>query len=85
MAGNKTRQVVTGNSSNSVGLSITVSMFLEAFASSIDAPYEVNSSEEMMAVIEGVNDKWIERNEQNSDIGQHDQPDVKISQHEKVE
>ena len=62
-AGNKTRQVVTGNSSNSVGLSITVSMFLEAVASSIEEPYEVNSSEEMMAVIEEVNDKWRERDD----------------------
>ena len=60
-------------------------MFSEAIASSIDAPYEVNSSEEMMAVIEGVNDKWIERNEQNSDICQHDQSYGRISQHEKVD
>ena len=49
-ASNKTRQVLTG--SRSVGLSINVSMFQEAIAASIDLPYE-----EMIAVIEGVNDK----------------------------
>lgn len=45
-AGNKTRQVVSSNSSNTVGMIITVSMFLEAVASSITDGYEVNSSED---------------------------------------
>ena len=57
-AGNKSRAVVTGNSSNSVGLSITVSMFLEAVAASIDSPYEVSSSEDLIAVFEEVNEVW---------------------------
>ena len=47
--GNKTRQVVSGNSSNTIGLSITVSMFLEAVSSSIEHPYEVNSSEDLIS------------------------------------
>ena len=47
--GDKTRQIVSGNSSNTAGLSITVSMFLEAVASSIEHPYEVNSSEDLIA------------------------------------
>ena len=49
---------MTGNSSNSVGLSITVSMFLEAVAASIDSPYEVSSSEDLIAVFEEVNEVW---------------------------
>jgi hypothetical protein len=61
--GNKSRAVVTGNSSNSVGMSITVSMFLEAVASSVDKAYEVNSSEDLIANIEDVNTKWRERME----------------------
>ena len=56
--GNKKRAVATGNSSNSVGMSITVSMFLEAVASSVDKAYEVNSSEDLIANIEDVNTKW---------------------------
>ena len=56
-AGNKSRAMVTGNSSNSVGLSINVSMFLEAIASSIEEPYEVKSSEDLISVLEEVNEK----------------------------
>ena len=56
--GNKTRQIVSGNSSNTVGLSITVSTFLEAVASSIEHPYEVNSSEDLISRLEEVNEKW---------------------------
>jgi hypothetical protein len=63
-AGNKSRAVLTGNSSNSVGLSITVSMFLEAIASSIEGPYEVKSSEDLIAVFEEVNEKWRHRMEE---------------------
>ena len=44
--GNKTRQVVSENSSNTVGLSILASLFLEAVANSIEDPFEVNSSED---------------------------------------
>ena len=42
-------------------MSITVSMFLEAVASSIDNAYEVNSSEDLIANIEEVNKIWRER------------------------
>ena len=59
--GDKTRSVVTGNTSNSVGMSIIVSMFLEAVAASIDDPYEVNSSEDLIATIEEVNEIWRQR------------------------
>ena len=44
-------------------MSITVSMFLEAVASSMDAPYEVSSSEDLIAIFEEVNRKWRERME----------------------
>ena len=73
--GNKTRQIVSGNSSNTVGLSIAVSTFLEAIASSIEHPYEINSSEDLISRLEDVNKKWREmmsdteepRNEQQTD------------------
>ena len=61
--GNKSRAVVTGNISNSVGMCINVSMFLEAGASSVDKTYEVNSSKDLMANIEDVNTKWRKRME----------------------
>ena len=66
--GDKTRQVVSGNSSNTVGLSITVSMFLEAVASSIEHPIEVNSSEDLLARFEEVNKVWREKMSTEEDI-----------------
>ena len=53
--GNKTRQVVSGNSSNTIGLSIIASVFLEAVAASIENPFEVNSSEDLISRFEEVN------------------------------
>ena len=52
-----TRPVVTGCSSNTVGMSNAVSDFLEAIANSIPDAYEVISSEDMLARCADANEK----------------------------
>ena len=59
----KTRPVVTGNSSNTLGLSNSVSDVLEAVANSEPDPYEVISTEEMLTATKRFNEKFVERKE----------------------
>ena len=55
--GNKTRPVATGNESYNVGLSNSISEIMESVAKSIENPYSVISSEDMMARIHDFNKK----------------------------
>ena len=57
----KTRPVVTGCSSDTLGLSNSVSDVLESVANSEDEPYEVISSEDMLAATKVFNEKYMER------------------------
>ena len=54
----KTRPVVTGCSSNTLGLSNGVSDVLESVANSEEEPYEVISSEDMLAATKRFNEKY---------------------------
>ena len=57
----KTRPVVTGCSSDTLGLSNGVSDVLESVANSEEMPYEVISSEDMLAATKTFNEKFMER------------------------
>ena len=57
----KTRPVVTGCSSDTLGLSNGVSDVLESVANGEETPYEVISSEDMLAATKIFNEKFMER------------------------
>ena len=57
----KTRPVVTGNTSDTRGMSNNVSDLLEAVANSEQNPYEVNSTEDMLARTKVCNEKVKKR------------------------
>lgn len=57
----KSRPVVTGCSSNTLGLSNSVPDVLESVANSETKPYEVISSEDMLAATKRFNEKYEER------------------------
>jgi hypothetical protein len=57
----KTRPMVTGCTSNTLGLSNSVSDVLEAVANSEPVPYEVNSSEDMLSRTKVFNEKMLKR------------------------
>ena len=66
--GDKSRGIVTGCTSNTRGLSNSVSDVLEAVAINEKNPYEVNSGEDMLARVHASNEKtkarreeWLER------------------------
>ena len=66
--GDKSRGIVTGCTSNTRGLSNSVSDVLEAVANNEKNPYEVNSGEDMLARVHACNEKtrarreeWLER------------------------
>ena len=63
-AGDKTRGIVTGCTSNSKGLSNSVSDVLEAVANSEQDPYEVCSGEDMLARVHAANKKNAARQEE---------------------
>ena len=60
------RQVVGGCSSNTLGLSNMLSEVLESVASSRRNPYEVISSEDLLARVENANDKISNLMEENN-------------------
>ena len=60
----KTRAIVTGSTSNTRGLSNSVSDVLEAVANSEKAPYEVCSGEDMLARVHEANKKTLARREE---------------------
>ena len=51
----KTRQVVSGNQSNTVGLSNIMSDLTESLANAVETPHEVISSEDLLAKIHSCN------------------------------
>jgi hypothetical protein len=53
--GEKTRPLVSGNTSNTQGLSTMGSVLFEAVAQCVEDPYKVNSTEDMGSVCIGVN------------------------------
>ena len=57
----KTRPLVTGCTSNTLGMSNNVSDLLEAVANSEPDPYEVISSEDMLAATKKFNEIFMER------------------------
>ena len=61
--GGKSRGIVTGCTSNSKGLSNSVSDVLEAVANSEESPYEVVSGEDMLARVHEANKKTMARRE----------------------
>ena len=61
--GDKTRRVISGNTSNSLGMGTVALMFIESLASSVIDPYEVSSGEDLLSRIEECNEKWKVRKE----------------------
>ena len=61
--GNKTRPVATGHSSNTIGLSNAISEVTEAVSRTEEDPYNVVSSEDMLARMHKATEKIIARRE----------------------
>ena len=76
--GEKTRPIVTGCTSNTLGMSNNVASVLEAIAASEESPFESISSEDMLAKFKQFNNKVLERREkrknENIDDKKDDEP-----------